>query len=146
MSLVIRRTVTIPIALAATALLLAPSAALAAGGPGDGPPKPPAPKPSGPVQTVTRIHTPKAPAAARAITVTAHVGPAHRGRPGAVPAETGTVVFTVDGTASAPLPVKASRASEKVKLAAGKHTIDAKYSGDSAHDGSDSGPVTIEVR
>lgn len=140
----IRRTATVPFVLAAAALMLAPSAAMAASGPGGGP-RPPAPKPAGPVQTVTKVHAPKAPKAARPVTLSARVGLAHRGRPGSVPAETGSVVFTVDGTAEKPVTLKKGRASEKVKLAAGKHTVDAKYSGDAAHDASDSGPVTVDV-
>jgi hypothetical protein len=123
--------------------------------PSSGPsaPKPPSsgpasPKPSnGPVRTVTKVSAPKAPKAAKALTISARVSPARRG-PGTkakAKAETGTVVFTVDGTASAPVRVAANKASEKVKLAAGEHTISAKYSGDSAHAPSDSGPVDITV-
>jgi hypothetical protein len=105
----------------------------------------PAPKPSsGPLQTVTKLVTTKVPTAARPVTISARVSPAHRGGPG-TPAETGTVVFTVDGTASAPIPVAKNRASEKLKLTAGKHTVSAKYSGDGAHAASESGAVTVTV-
>lgn len=145
MTFAIRRSATIPFVLAATALLCAPSAAMAATGPGGGP-RPPAPKPAGPVQTLTKVHAPKAPTAARPVTLGVRVGPAHRVRPGSVPAETGSVVFTVDGTASEPVLLKKGRASEKVKLAAGKHTVDAKYTGDAMHEASDSGPVTVDVK
>lgn len=145
MTLAIRRSATVPFVLAATALLCAPSAAMAASGPGGGP-RPPAPKPAGPVQTVTKVHAPKTPTAARPLTLSARVGLVRRGRPGAVPAETGTVLFTVDGTPAEPVALKKGRASEKVKLAPGKHTVDAKYSGDAAHEASDSGPVTLDVK
>lgn len=145
MTSAIRRSVTVPFVLAAAAMMLAPTAAMAAAGPGGGP-RPPAPKPAGPVQTVTKVRTPKAPTAARPVTLTARVGLAHRGRPGSVPAESGTVVFTVDGTAAEPVTLKKGRASEKVRLSVGKHTVDAKYSGDGAHTASDSGPVTLDVK
>ncbi len=141
-----RRTLATSIAVTAAGLLLTPASAFAAGGPGGGKPKGPhpTPKPAGPVQTVTKVSTPKIPTAAKPLTLSARISPAHRSGPGS-PAETGTVVFTVDGTASAPVPVAANKASEKLKLSAGKHTVSAKYSGDSAHAASDSGPVSITV-
>ena len=144
-----RHALTTTLALAAAGLLLTPVSAHAAGGAtgpgGPGGPKNPAPKPpSGPVQTVTRVSTGKVLTAAKAVTISAHVAPARRSAPG-TKGETGTVVFTVDGTASSPIPVAKNRAAEKLKLTAGKHTVSAKYSGDSTHTASESGPVSITV-
>ena len=141
---IIRRTLVASAATVATALILTPTSAFAAGGGPGGGGKPSPHKPTGPVQTTTRIVVPKALVSSKALTISAHVSPTHRGGFG-TPAETGTVVITVDGTAGSPLKVAASRASEKVKFAAGKHTLSAKYSGDAAHVASDSGEVSITV-
>jgi hypothetical protein len=140
---VIRRTLVASAATVATALILTPTSAFAAGGgPGGG--GKPSPKPAGPVQTTTRIVMPKLLVSGKALTVSAHVSPTHRGGFG-TPAESGTVIITVDGTAGSPLKLAANKASEKVKFTAGKHTLSAKYSGDAAHVASDSGEVSVTV-
>ncbi|MBW8805040.1 MAG: Ig-like domain repeat protein [Catenulisporales bacterium] len=99
--------------------------------------------PSGPMATVTKLSLSKAPTATRPVTMSARVSPAHR-TVGAPP-ETGTVVFTVDGSSSEPLQVASNQVTVKIKLAAGEHTASAKYSGDSAHSPSESGPVSFTV-
>lgn len=140
-----RRTL-VATAAAGTALFLTPTAAFAAtGGPGGGHPGGPTPKPAGPVQTVTKVKMPKILTSTKTLTLSAHVSPTHRSAPRTIPAETGTVVFIVDGTAGTPVRIAANKASEKVKLVAGKHTVDAKYSGDAKHTASDSGLLTITV-
>ena len=144
-----RHALTTTIALTAAGLMLTPVTAFAAGGTtgpgGPGGPSHPTPKPaSGPVQTVTKVSTGKTLTVAKAVTLSAHVSPARRSAPG-TKAETGTVIFTVDGTASSPVPIAKNRAAEKIKLTAGKHTISAKYSGDTDHTASDSGPLSITV-
>jgi Bacterial Ig-like domain (group 3) len=141
---VIRRTLVASAATVATALILTPTSAFAAGGGPGGGGKPSPPKPAGPVQTTTRIVMPKLLVSGKALTVSAHVSPAHRGGFG-TPAESGTVIITVDGTAGSPLKLAANKASEKVKFTAGKHTVSAKYSGDAAHVASNSGEVSVTV-
>lgn len=101
------------------------------------------PPQSGPMATVTKLSMSKTLTATRPVAMSARVSPAHR-TVGAPP-ETGTVVFTVDGSSSGPLPVASNRVAVKIKLAAGKHTAGAKYSGDSAHSPSESGPVSFTV-
>lgn len=60
-------------------------------------------------------------------------------------AETGEVTFTVDGKALTPVPLARGRASEKLELAAGKHTVTASYSGDQNYTASQSVPLTLTV-
>jgi Bacterial Ig-like domain (group 3) len=60
-------------------------------------------------------------------------------------AETGEVTFTVDGKALTPVPLTRGRASEKLELAAGKHTVTASYSGDQNYTASQSVPLTLTV-
>jgi hypothetical protein len=60
-------------------------------------------------------------------------------------AETGAVVFTVDGKTQAPVPVSRGRASEKLDLTSGKHTVTAAYSGDDNYTASQSAPLTFDV-
>lgn len=120
-----------------------------------GTPKPPKPgnqkhpsdtkksPPSGPMATVTKLSMSKNLTSARAVTMSAHVSPAHRTT--GAPPETGTINFTVDGSSSGRIPLTNKRASVKVKLTPGNHTATAKYSGDSAHSPSDSGPTTFAV-
>ncbi|GAA1954489.1 Ig-like domain-containing protein [Catenulispora subtropica] len=98
---------------------------------------------SGPVATVTKLSMGKKLTSTRAVTMSARVSMAHR--TAGTPRETGTVDFFVDGSSSGPIPISSNRASVKVKLSPGKHTATAKYSGDSAHSASESGPVSFTV-
>jgi len=78
------------------------------------------------------------------LAMSARVSEAHR-TVGAQPA-TGTVVFTVDGASSGPIPLTAGQAAVGVKMGPGNHTASAKYSGDASHAASDSGPMSITVK
>ncbi|MFD0637088.1 Ig-like domain-containing protein [Catenulispora yoronensis] len=98
---------------------------------------------SGPMATVIKLSLSKKLLSTRPLTMSARVSLAHR-TVGA-PRETGTVVFSVDGSSSGPVAVTNNRASAKVKLSPGRHTAVAKYSGDSAHSPSDSGPMSFTV-
>lgn len=69
----------------------------------------------------------------------------HKGTGGRHAAETGTVTFTVDGRALRPVPVSRDRASEKIELPAGSHTITAAYGGDDNYSPSQAAPLTITV-
>ena len=60
-------------------------------------------------------------------------------------AETGAVIFTVDGKAQAPVPLSRGRASEQLELPSGKHTVSASYSGDTNYTASQSTPLTFDV-
>ena len=60
-------------------------------------------------------------------------------------AETGKVTFTVDGKAQMPVDLTRGRASEKLDLTAGKHTVTASYSGDENYTASQSAPLTFTV-
>jgi hypothetical protein len=60
-------------------------------------------------------------------------------------AETGAVVFTVDGKAQAPVQLSRGRASEQLDLPSGKHTVTASYSGDDNYTASQSVPLTFDV-
>lgn len=60
-------------------------------------------------------------------------------------AETGKVTFTVDGKAQSPVQLARGRASEKLELPSGKHTVSASYSGDQNYTASQSAPVTFTV-
>ena len=60
-------------------------------------------------------------------------------------AETGAVVFTVDGKTQAPVQLSRGRASEKLDLPSGKHTVTAAYSGDDNYTASQSAPLTFDV-
>ena len=59
--------------------------------------------------------------------------------------ETGSIIFTVDGKALAPVRVSHGRALEKLTLPAGNHTASASYSGDDNYSPSESTPVTFAV-
>lgn len=76
--------------------------------------------------------------------MTAQVSPAHQS-PGATEA-TGTVVFSVDGASSEPIPLSGGRAVVKAELGPGEHTASAAYSGDAEHAPSDSGPVSVPAQ
>jgi hypothetical protein len=71
----------------------------------------------------------------------ARVSPAHRS-PGAS-AVTGSVVFTLDGTSSGPIPLTGGRAMVQAETGPGEHTASVKYSGDAEHSPSESGPVSV---
>ena len=60
-------------------------------------------------------------------------------------AETGEIIFTVDGKELAPVRISHGRALEKLELPPGNHTASASYGGDSHYDGSESMPVTFAV-
>ena len=60
-------------------------------------------------------------------------------------AETGEVTFTVDGKTQTPVPLSRGRASEKLDLPSGKHTVTAAYSGDQNYTASQSAPLTFTV-
>lgn len=60
-------------------------------------------------------------------------------------AETGTLTFTVDGKTLAPVPVSHDRASEKLKLPTGTHTVSAAYSGDDNYEASHSKTISFVV-
>jgi hypothetical protein len=60
-------------------------------------------------------------------------------------AETGAVIFTVDGKAKTPVDLTRGRASEKLELSSGKHTVTASYSGDENYTASQSAPLTFAV-
>ena len=93
------------------------------------------------VDTVTKLSVSSTPADDGTLTMTARVSPAHR-TPGASPA-TGSVVFSVDGASSEPIPLSGGRAMVQVELGPGEHTASATYSGDSEHAPSESGPVSV---
>jgi hypothetical protein len=99
---------------------------------------------NGPTPTTISVSTGKNPHADQPLTLTARlaVGRAHvRG----IKAESGTITFVVDGQIGKPIPIKHGRASEKVTLKQGKHTVAADYSGDSGHRPSESAPVTVTL-
>ncbi|HEV2636938.1 MAG TPA: Ig-like domain-containing protein [Actinocrinis sp.] len=60
-------------------------------------------------------------------------------------AETGEVTFTIDGKAQPSIQLARGRATEKLELEAGKHTVVANYSGDQNYSASKSAPLTITV-
>lgn len=99
---------------------------------------------SGPTPTTISVHTGKNAHANQPMTLTARlaVGRAHvRG----IKAESGTITFVVDGETGKPIAIKHGRASEKVTLKQGNHTIAADYSGDEDHRPSESAPVTVTL-
>jgi hypothetical protein len=98
---------------------------------------------SGQAATVTKLSVSKVATASKPVTMSARVSLAHR-TAGAPPA-TGTMVFTVDGASSRPVPLTGGKVLVKVKLDPGEHTASAKYSGDDEHAPSDSGPVSVMV-
>ncbi|HEY3871027.1 MAG TPA: Ig-like domain-containing protein [Actinocrinis sp.] len=59
--------------------------------------------------------------------------------------ETGTITFTVDGKDLRPVPLSHDRASEKVELPSGSHTITAAYGGDDNYSPSQAEPLTFTV-
>jgi hypothetical protein len=59
---------------------------------------------------------------------------------------TGKVEFFLDGKAEPPVEVDHGRASEKIEIPIGKHTLVAQYSGDDEHLASKSAPVTFELQ
>ena len=65
------------------------------------------------------------------------------GAPGGTP--TGTVTFTVDGVAQPPVTLAKAKASLRISLTAGTHTITATYSGSSTLASSTSAPLTQTV-
>jgi hypothetical protein len=91
--------------------------------------------------TVTKLSISNTPSDDGTLTMSARVSMAHR-TSGASPA-TGTVVFSVDGASSEPIPLSGGRATVQVEMGPGEHTASAKYSGDAEHAPSDSGPVSV---
>jgi hypothetical protein len=79
--------------------------------------------------------------AGQAVTFTATVASSFTGTP------TGTVVFTIDGTASAPVALNgaAQAAFTTSSLTAGNHVVTAAYGGDAAHAASTSAPLSQGV-
>ena len=59
--------------------------------------------------------------------------------------ETGSIIFTVDGKALAPVRISHGRALEKLTLPPGNHTASASYSGDDNYSASESTPVSFAV-
>ena len=58
---------------------------------------------------------------------------------------TGKVEFLLDGKPEPPVEVSHGRASEKIEIPIGRHTLVAQYSGDDEHLASKSAPVTFEL-
>jgi Bacterial Ig-like domain (group 3) len=58
---------------------------------------------------------------------------------------TGKVEFLLDGKPEPPVEVSHGRASEKIEIPVGRHTLVAQYSGDDEHLASKSAPVTFEL-
>jgi hypothetical protein len=69
----------------------------------------------------------------------------HKGTGKRHTAETGTVTFSVDGKALRPVRISHDRASEKVELPSGNHTITAAYGGDANYSPSQAAPLTVTV-
>ncbi|ACU71125.1 putative outer membrane adhesin like protein [Catenulispora acidiphila DSM 44928] len=90
--------------------------------------------------TVTKLSVAKV-AEDGTVTMTARVSPAHR-TAGAAEA-TGSVEFSIDGASSGPIPLSSGRAMVQAEVGPGEHTASAKYSGDTEHAPSDSGPVGV---
>lgn len=59
---------------------------------------------------------------------------------------TGKVEFLLDGKPEPPVEVSHGRASEKIEIPIGRHTLVAQYSGDDEHLASKSDPVTFELK
>ena len=90
--------------------------------------------------TVTKLSVSKA-GADGTVTMVARVSPAHR-TAGAAEV-TGSVVFSLDGASSGPVPMSGGRAMVQAEVGPGEHTASAKYVGDPEHGPSDSGPVGV---
>jgi hypothetical protein len=58
---------------------------------------------------------------------------------------TGKVEFLLDGKPEPPVEVSHGRASEKIEIPVGRHTLVAQYAGDDEHLASKSAPVTFEL-
>jgi hypothetical protein len=102
------------------------------------------PQPALPVTTTTVVSIGASAHAGQTMTVRAqvHVGRSH---PHGIKALSGTVTFRIDGTSGGPVIIKRGRATERITLAAGKHTIVATYSGDADHKTSTSAPFTFTL-
>ncbi len=59
---------------------------------------------------------------------------------------TGKVEFLLDGKPEPPVEVSHGRASEKIEIPIGRHTLVAQYSGDDEHLASKSAPVAFELK
>lgn len=59
---------------------------------------------------------------------------------------TGKVEFLLDGKPEPPVEVSHGRASERIEIPIGRHTLVAQYSGDDEHLASKSAPVTFELK
>lgn len=91
--------------------------------------------------TVTKLSVSRSTTDDGILTMSARVSPAHR-TVGAS-AVTGSVVFTVDGASSGPIPLTGGRAMVQAEVGPGEHTVTAAYSGDDEHMPSDSEPVSV---
>jgi hypothetical protein len=99
---------------------------------------------NGPASTTISVSAGKNPHADQPLTLTARLA-VGRGHVRGIKAETGTITFVVDSESGKPVPIKHGRASEKVTLKEGRHTITADYSGDADHRPSESALVALTL-
>jgi hypothetical protein len=90
-----------------------------------------------PINTTVQVAVGKSARANQEMVISARVlvGRTH---PHGIKAESGTVTFVIDGTASTPIAIHRGRASVRLTLPAGQHTVTARYSGDADHKPSES--------